>query len=60
MSLQRPKDIQDGRPLLRPVMWQGRRYMGGMAATVDGVRAILLVGGTTWWVPEAEVEIPGR
>lgn len=55
MSLQRPKKIEDGKNLLRPVEWNGRRYMGGMTATVDGVRAVLLVGGTTWWVPEAEV-----
>ena len=55
MSLQRPKRIEEPKNLMRPVEWQGRRYFAGMSATVDGQRAVLLIGGTTWWVPEAEV-----
>ena len=34
---------------------QGKRYLAATRGTVDGVRSVLLVGGTSWWAPETDV-----
>ena len=33
----------------------GKRYTAVTRGAVDGVRSVLLAGGTSWWAPESDV-----
>lgn len=56
MSLQRPKNVaMDPRTAPQVVEYNGKRYMAVARGTVDGQRAVLLAGSTSWWVPESDI-----
>jgi len=55
MSLKDPRHVHITQRVPQAVKWNGKWYTSVACGIVDGERAALLVGGTSFWVAEAEV-----
>lgn len=50
-----PKNVQITQRGPQTVEYNGKRYLSVARGIVDGESAVLIVGGTSFWVPAAEV-----